>query len=371
MNDDFNAVFHIWFTLLMSTRRFDCLNKLLEIYHTPDKIYAIKKQDELPCRVAENERLCQRILDDSFKKEAEKIYADARKRGIGVCSIADDNYPCFLREMYSPPLVLYYYGSIEEDYRRTVSVVGSRNADGYGRKVAYDLSKDLAFMGMTTISGMARGVDSYAHKGSLDGGGRTIAVLGCGVDYVYPPENKQLYSRIIENGAVVSDYIPGTSPQKQFFPARNRIIAGLSMGTVVVQARKSSGALITSDSALKENRTVYAVPGNINCEMSQGTNDLIRNGCVCVTCARDIVEDMGFELMTDEMSQEGSCGNAGRGLLTNEERAVYEALRRNVSSAEEVCRTTNLDVQTVLSAVTMLKVHGLVEGIGFGSYVAR
>lgn len=369
MTDDFNTIFHIWFTLLINTRRFECLNKLLDIYSVPEKIYAIKNSDELPEQLAVKEQFCQRLLDESLKKEAEKIYAGAVKKGIGVCCIADDDYPCFLREMYSPPLVLYYYGCIDEDYRRTVSVVGSRNADGYGRKVAYDLSKDLASMGMVTVSGMARGVDSYVHKGSLDGGGRTIAVLGCGVDHIYPPENKQLYSRIVENGAVVSDYIPGTAPQRQFFPARNRIIAGLSLGTVVVQARKSSGALITSDCALKENRTVYAVPGNISNEMSQGTNGLIKSGCVCVTCARDIVEDMGFELVMDD-GLHGGAGETGGG-LSEEQRAVYEALKRNAVSAEEVCSVTNLDIQSVLSAITILKVLGLVEGIGFGSYVTR
>lgn len=363
MDRAFNTIFHIWFTLLMNTKRFECLNKLLGIYNLPEKIYSIKTPDELPEQLATNEQFCQRFFNESLKKEAEKIYTDLCKRKIGVCSIADENYPCFLREMYSPPLVLYYYGSIEEDYRRAVSIVGSRNADGYGRKVAYDFSKDLAAMGMVTISGMARGVDSYVHKGSLDGGGHTIAVLGCGVDYVYPPENKELYSRIIDNGAVVSDYIPGTAPQRHFFPARNRIIAGLSLGTVVVQARKSSGALITSDSAIRENRTVYAVPGNVNNEMSQGTNNLIKSGCVCVTCAHDIVEDMGFEIVMEDKSE--------RSGLTDEQRAVYEALRRNASSAETVCHMTNLDVQTVLRTVTMLKALGLVEGVGFGSYVTR
>lgn len=372
MDRVFNAVFHIWFTLLMSTRRFECLNKLLEVLRSPEEIYSMKTADELPDQLASNEQFCQRFFDESLKKEAEKIYADACKKGVGVCCVADDNYPCFLREIYSPPLVLYYYGCIDEDYRRAVSVVGSRNADGYGRRVAYDMSKDLASMGMITISGMARGVDSYVHKGSLDGGGSTIAVLGCGVDYVYPPENKQLYSRIIENGAVVSDYVPGTAPQRQFFPARNRIIAGLSLGTVVVQARKSSGALITSDCALKENRTVYAVPGNINCEMSQGTNSLIKSGCVCITCARDIIEDLGFEIIMDDVLKgESAVAGVTCGGLNEEQRKVYEALRHNAMSAEEVCNMTNLDIQSVLSAITMLKVVGRVEGIGFGSYVTR
>lgn len=365
MDQYFNCVFHIWLTLLVSTKRFELRNKLLAEFQSAEVIFNLKNTKEFSPEFAKNQQLISRIIDDSLKKRACEIYKQAKKDKIEIVCFNDSSYPCFLKEIYSPPLVLYYRGDLCDNYKCAVSVVGSRNADGYGRKIAYDISKELSQMGMIIISGMARGIDSYAHMGALDGGGKTIAVLGSGVDYVYPPENKKLYNQIIQRGAVLSDYLPGSPPQKQNFPARNRIIAGLSMGTLVIEARKSSGALITSDSALRENRTVYAVPGNINNELSQGTNSLIKSGCVCVTCARDIVEDMGFEVTPQTHSQNISSN------LNDDQKLVYRALEMNVSSIEEVCSITKLDVPAILSAITFLKVNGLIEGVGFGSYATK
>lgn len=365
MDNEFNTVFHIWLTLLTGTKRCELRKKLLEDFQTPEAVYNLKSSKDFSPELMKKNELISRILDYSLKKKATEIFQRARKDKISIVSFDDDDYPRYLKELYSPPLVLYYRGDISHNYRYSVSVVGSRNADGYGKKVAYDISGDLARMGMMIISGMARGIDSYAHLGALDSQGRTIAVLGCGVDFVYPPENKKLYDRIINNGAVLSDYLPGSHPQKQNFPARNRIIAGLSMGTLVVQAGKSSGALITIDNALRENRTVYAIPGNVNNELSHGTNSLIKSGCVCVTCASDIIDDMGIEVISLK-KQKQNIGD-----LNENQKLVYSALEKNASSMEEVCEITKLDVPSILSAITVLKVNGLLEGASFGSYVVK
>ncbi len=225
---------------------------------------------------------------DAIDREIERIEA----AGVQALTIASPEYPDNLRNIYDPPPLLYVKGSLKPQDQRALAVVGSRSSSDYGRKVALDICREMAAAGLTVVSGMARGIDSVAHAAALSGQGRTIAVLGCGVDIVYPLENKKLYDRIVENGAVVSEYSMGTKPNAYNFPARNRIISGLALGVLVVEAGMKSGSLITARMALEQGRDVFSVPGSIYSFKTKGVHSLLRNGAKLVEGAGDILEEL-------------------------------------------------------------------------------
>jgi len=225
---------------------------------------------------------------DAIDREIERIEA----AGVQALTSASPGYPDNLRNIYDPPPLLYVKGSLKPQDQSALAVVGSRSSSDYGRRVAHDICREMAAAGLTVVSGMARGIDSVAHTAALSGLGRTIAVLGCGVDTVYPPENKKLYDRIIENGAVVSEYSMGAKPSAYNFPARNRIISGLSLGVLVVEAGMKSGSLITARMALEQGRDVFAVPGSIYSFKTKGTHNLLRTGAKLVEGAADILEEL-------------------------------------------------------------------------------
>ena len=211
---------------------------------------------------------------------------------MNVIKLAQDDkyYPNKLKLIYDPPELLYCLGDIRLLNEPSIAIVGTRNASNYGKRIAYNLSQELSKRGVTIISGLASGIDSYAHEGAFKNVGKTIAVLGSGIDVIYPKENEDLYKSIIKNGGlIVSEFPLGTKPEKDNFPKRNRIISGLSDGVVVVEAKKKSGALITADLALEQGRSVFAVPGNIDSQNSEGTNNLIKEGAVPVTSYLDIL----------------------------------------------------------------------------------
>jgi len=219
---------------------------------------------------------------------------------IRKISIDDAEYPDLLKKIHSPPKVLYINGSFREEDANAVAIVGSRRASRYGIEMSEKLGYDLALCGVTVVSGMARGVDSAAHRGALKAGGRTIAVMGSGHGYIYPPENKDLYKKISESGAVISEFENDASPLPRNFPIRNRIISGLALGIVVVEAAKNSGALITADFALEQNREVFAVPGKISSVTSVGTHELIKDGAKLVQGAEDIMEELSLREIEPE-----------------------------------------------------------------------
>ncbi len=231
------------------------------------------------------------ITDADIRKGVEDITKSISASGADVITLHDPSYPQALKYTADPPIVLYCRGRLTQD-ELCVAVVGSRKATWYGLDMSKRLSSELARHGVTVVSGMARGVDSRAHYGALEAGGRTIAVLGCGVDIVYPRENRNLMNEICSKGAVISEFLPGTEPMPFNFPARNRIISGLSQGVVIVEASEKSGSLITADYALEQGRDVFAVPGNINSVNSSGTNRLIREGARIITCAGDILDEL-------------------------------------------------------------------------------
>ncbi len=222
------------------------------------------------------------------RREADK----ALEKGSDIVTFSDPRYPANLRETHDPPPYLYVKGRLVEGDKVSVAVVGSRKATQYGRQLTKKISGDIAAKGITVVSGGARGIDTEAHKGAIAAGGRTIAVLGCGIDVVYPPENESLFKAVAESGAVVTEFPMGTPPDAANFPQRNRIISGISMGVVVMEAADDSGSLITASCSLDQGREVYAVPGSVDSPTSRGTNSLIKKGAKLVEGPEDILVDL-------------------------------------------------------------------------------
>jgi DNA processing protein len=263
----------------------------------------------------------------------------------------DPVFPALLGAVHDPPRELFVRGSgdIELLSRPAVAVVGARACSAYGRSVTRSLARDVGAAGLVVVSGMARGIDGEAHRGALDAGGVTVAVLGCGIDRDYPAAHAELARRITERGLVVSEYEPGVEPAPWRFPARNRIIAGLCGATVVVEARERSGALITADFALEEGRDVLAVPGEITSSLSAGTNALLRLGATPVTCAGDVLELFGMEPAAE-----------GRAALGAAAEAVLSRLREGALTADELVLTSGLDAAKASAALVELELARLV-----------
>lgn len=261
-------------------------------------------------------------------------------------------YPALLAEIKNAPKELYYTGDAGLLKKRCAAVVGSRSTTQYGRKIAADISKKLAVKGVTVVSGMARGIDTCAHRGALDANGTTIAVLGCGVDICYPEENKKLRNEICEKGLVVSEYPPGTEPRPYYFPQRNRIISGLSEITTVVQARNTSGALITAEFAAEQGREVCAVPGNIDSEYNLGNNKLIKDGARPVINTGDVLEMMGLDVIDEDTAKK---------LLSDNEMKIFCLLAaKGEMTVDELCMELGKPPSYVSSIVTVMELKGTV-----------
>ncbi len=271
--------------------------------------------------------------------------------GVRWVGRSDPAFPARLRSIHDPPVGLFLRGAGDPALlaAASVAVVGARSCSTYGAHVARGLGRELSAAGLVVVSGLARGIDSEAHRGTLETGGTTVAVLGCGVDRDYPAAHRDLAGRIGEAGLVVSEYAPGVEPAPWRFPARNRIIAGLALAVVVVEARERSGALITADLALEEGREVFAVPGEITSSLSAGTNALLRVGASPLTAAADVLQAVGIEAPTPEPVSVGPA--AGR---------VLERLREGPAAADELARATGLAAGELASALIELELGGLV-----------
>ena len=241
-----------------------------------------------------SERLAEDLCDKDLHPSS-RIVSFCQSANVGILCYDDPGYPASLRALKNPPAVLYWAGRLPDFNRRLcIAVVGTRKMSEYGMRAAYKISYEIASTGIVVVSGMALGIDGIASCAAIAAGGETVAVLGCGIDYVYPKEHLRLCEMIRNNGAVITEYPPGTEPRGMNFPVRNRIISGLCQGTVVVDADKSSGAMITAKNAILQGRDVYAVPGNIDAENTSGTNSLIRDGAQAVLCGADIVRNYSF-----------------------------------------------------------------------------
>ncbi|MEA2016786.1 MAG: DNA-processing protein DprA [Actinomycetota bacterium] len=296
------------------------------------------------------------------------------KRKIGLLEIGSDDYPELLEKIHLPPPVLFYKGSKIKKMEFAIAVVGSRKYTNYGRDVAGYISKSLSGAGITVVSGLAAGIDSFAHKAAVKEKGGSIGVLGCGIDMVYPPENKFLYESIPGNGAIITEFLPGTPPLKSNFPVRNRIISGLCSGVVVVEAGERSGAIITSEMALEQNREVFAIPGNIFNPANKGCHKLIKQGAKLVEKVDDILEELsGYRDKIINLDKEtGSIYNKYKRRdfnLSDNELKIYNLLGYKPKSMEEIVGYSGVDLRIVLNAIASLEMKRLVREDSFNKYV--
>jgi len=297
------------------------------------------------------------LLNFSEWKEIDEEIRRVEDADATIVPFTDRSYPARLRMIPDPPPFLYVKGEFRAEDDKAVAIVGSRSASEYGCRMARDLSRDLASMGFTVVSGMARGIDGMAHETALNAGGRTIAVLGSGVDRAYPPEHGGLYRRISENGAVVSEQPIGARPMAFNFPARNRLISGLSLGVVVVEATEKSGSLITASLALEQGREVFAVPGEAGASRSRGTHRLIRQGAKLVENVRDIVEEIAPQLATGA----GAVDQPPRQLPQNASEAarkIFALLQERSLQIDEVIENSGFSPSKVSEVLLELELQG-------------
>lgn len=265
------------------------IENLLEKYKTPEKIWNLNKSELMQIKgIGEN--IANNILKKEYRENLEQYVKYMEKYDIGIITIKDKDYPKDLLHIYDAPAILYYKGDKELLHTNMIAIIGCRDCSLYGKEVSMKFSQELAKRGITIISGMAKGIDSYSHIGCIKAKGKTIAVLGNGIDIIYPKENRLLYDKILSTGGLIlSEYVIGTKPSKLSFPARNRIISGLSKGVIVVEAKEKSGTLNTVDFALEQGKEIFVIPGNITSNNSASTNELIKQGANCVTCVEDIL----------------------------------------------------------------------------------
>ncbi len=288
--------------------------------------------------------------------ELEKVY----KKDVKIVALSSPDYPLLLKNIASPPIVLYLKGEFPRG--NYISIVGTRRPSQYGITIAERLSGELVKRGGVIVSGMARGIDTHAHRAALQRGGTTIAVLGTGVDVVYPFENKRLYEDIVSHGAVISEYPMGTKPKREYFPQRNRIIAGLSLGTLVVEAPERSGALITANFATEEGREVFAVPGPLNSEKSKGTNKLIKSGAKLVENITDIIEEFPYVKWREDTEKEREVG------LNDKEKIVYSLIGDKPKYIDEISVNSTLTREEIFSVILTLELKGYIKEIGGKRY---
>ena len=305
--------------------------------------------------------IAKKIMNRSFSTEAEEELRNAERCHARIIAYTDPSYPAFLREIYNPPILLYAKGREIPLAQTFVGVVGSRNPTHYGRRAAETIAFGLASRGAGVVSGLARGIDSAAHRGCLRGNGFTIAVVGTGIDVVYPASNKELFKQIEANGVIVSEFPTGTPPEPKNFPIRNRIISGLSRGTVVVEATKNSGSLITASLALDQGRDVFAVPGSIDSFKSTGTHFLIKQGAKLIENADDILDEFGFV----------GKGAVGKGIARDTggthrdmdefEKKVYEIIGDYPMHIDNIVRLGKMEVGKVAGILMKMELEGTVK----------
>ncbi|HYM16176.1 MAG TPA: DNA-processing protein DprA [Dehalococcoidia bacterium] len=286
------------------------------------------------------------------------------EHGVRALTWHDDDYPKQLREVYDRPPVLYVRGTLTPADEWAVAVVGTRRVTVYGRQVAEEMARGLAANRVTVVSGLARGVDAVAHRAAIEAGGRTIAVLACGLDLVYPPEHKRLAEEITHHGALISDYALGTQPRSEFFPRRNRILSGISLGVLVVEGDVKSGALITARQALEQNREVFAIPGSIYSPASRGTNKLIQDGEAKPTLdVQDVLAELNLSMAAHQIEMTELLP------ADENERTVLRQLGPQPAHVDDVRRACGLPIATVTSTLAMLELKGLVQQVGRMNYV--
>ncbi|TNF56178.1 DNA-protecting protein DprA [bacterium] len=335
--------------------------KLLSVFENPENIFQMSTH-ELKTAGEINESRARNITGftqwDRIQEELERIERDY----IELITFHDSEYPDSLKHLSDAPLILYVKGEIIDDDRYAVAVIGSRTHTDYGGRMAERISAQIASYGLTVVSGMARGIDTASHKGALKGKGRTIAVLGSGIDIPYPPENKRLMGEIQSSGAVISEFPLGKPPLRENFPRRNRIISALSMGVVVVEATVDSGSLITVRYALEQGKEIFSVPGNVTSRNSQGTNRLIKEGAKLIESAEEIIEELKPQILgilrERNISQEKILPE-----MTDDEKLLLDILNDEPKHIDTIVRNTQMSSSKALSILLSLELKGVVRQV--------
>jgi len=340
------------------------IRKLLDHFGSPENIFnasehQLQKVEDIGTSTAKGIVNARDNID--VNKELDLI----NKHNAKIITFGDIDYPENLNTIYDPPPILYIKGELKPEDSLSIAVVGSRRSSFYGLSVAERLASGLADFGITVISGMARGIDTASHRGALKTGGRTIAVLGSGLACIYPPENKNLFKEITDSGAVVSEFPMLTKPLGRNFPCRNRIISGLSLGVVVIEASRNSGALITADCALEQSREVFAIPGKIDSLTSFGANRLIKQGAKLVETVEDIIEELGLKIKDcieqSKIQKTKGSHPAIKTNLTAEEDAIYNNINDEPRHIDEIISKSSLPTNRVLASLVQMEIKHLVK----------
>jgi DNA processing protein len=344
------------------------LRALLQVFHEPQHVLGanrdqLRKVGGIGSDVADQISAWESVID--LERELKRI----REFGATVITQDSPSYPKTLRQIHSPPIVLYVWGELKERDHHAIAVIGARRTTHYGMESAKKLSYQIAYAGLTVISGLARGIDTAAHQGALAAKGRTVAVIGSGLSKLYPPENRGLAEKICSgNGAVVSEFSMEIDPDRQTFPMRNRIISGWSHGVLVIEAGLNSGALITAAQALEQGRSVYAVPGQINAPSAMGSNRLIQEGAKLVMSASDILDDLQILLPETKPSPEAAARPLPE--LSEDERRVFDAIESSETPIDRIAARCDLPSATVSSTLLRLELKHLVKQLP-GKYFVK
>jgi len=376
------------------------LNKLLEQFGSAENVYRANSL-EISEIINIRERNLFKIISSKTDEFMENNLSFMEKNNISFIGICDEDYPDLLRDIDNPPVGLYIIGKMPDKDIKRISIIGSRECSSYGSRVAYKTAMELAASGTVVVSGMAEGIDGIAHRGALDGGGKTIAVLGNGVDICYPASNKNIRERIIQNGCLISEYPPKMQPLAYHFPERNRIISGISDVVLVVEAKEKSGTLITVDEAFKQGRYVFSVPGNINSDRSVGTNQLLKQGVRVFTQTNDILDVLRIEknefnkinnkIYEDDINKKEFTNNRnidkrrkfvnGKNIendknnknientLATDEKLVYDCIGFEPISVDELVIKTKKEVSVLQYTLTVLEIKGIIQKVSGQSYI--
>lgn len=340
--------------------------KIIREYNSAENAW-LEKSEKIAGFLKLNQSITQRFAEQKREINPDRKYELLVKKKVKAITVKDAMYPNNLKNIYLPPPILYYKGNLCENDKNAISIVGSRKATYYGKMIAETFSKKLSLSGLTIVSGLARGIDTIAHKGTLSVGGRTLAVLGSGIDIIYPPENRRLALEIEESGAVITEFALTTPPERQNFPRRNRIISGLSLGVLVVEAAVKSGALITSNYALDQGREIFAIPGSINSSLSAGPHNLIKEGAKLVHDHEDILAEIQYE-KSGKIEDEKECmqleGLSGDDLL------IYQMLSRHQPiQIDEISSKANLPPGRVNTVMLSLELKDLIKELEGKNYI--
>lgn len=341
------------------------IRKLMRTFDTPEEIFRKQGRGAEHIEGIRPEDIM-RIADATKERNPETEYQEFLKAGMELIPESSERYPQRLSSLVDRPYCLYLKGRLPDDKRPSVSIVGARGCSEYGRSMAEEFAGELAAKGVQIISGLARGVDGAAHKGALNAGGDTFAVLGCGVDICYPAEHTMMYGEIPEKGGIISEYPPGTKPLSYFFPARNRIISGLSDIVLVIEARERSGSLITADQALEQGRDVFALPGRVTDKLSAGCNRLIKQGAGIALSPMDILEE--FHIVYEKNNE--NCKKI-ENLLAKDEILVYSCLDLQPKNLDSIRAEIPMDIQDIWNILLNLELRGYIEEISKNHYVIK